>query len=140
MPQLEKNLSASATLTWWLNAGVAVGAVLMATGGVIALVRPIMLVSRQAQITSAVKIYAGYFAVRNLAIALLIIIAMLLQARQILATLLLVAAFIQVLDAVMDCIEGRWVLVPGVLILSLIFFAASARLSGYPFWRIQAWK
>lgn len=151
MPRLGKNLNPrranvgplrgeSVTLPWWLSAGVALGAVLMATGGVIALLRPIMLVSPHDQITSAVKTYAGYFAVRNLAIALLILIAMFSQARQVLATLLLVAAFIQVLDVVMDCVEGRWVLVPGVLILSLVFFAASARLSGYPIWRIQAWK
>jgi hypothetical protein len=123
-----------------LSAAVALGAILMATGGVIALVRPAMLLSPQDQITGAVTIYAGYFGVRNLAIALLILIAMLLQARQILATLLLVAACIQLLDVVMDCVEGRWVLVQGVLIFSLVFFAASARLSGHPFWSIQAWK
>jgi hypothetical protein len=30
--------------------------------------------------------------------------------------------------------------VPGVLIFGLLFFFASARLSGHPFWRKEAWS
>jgi uncharacterized membrane protein len=54
--------------------------------------------------------------------------------------LILLTAFIQLLDAAVDCMEGRWIIVPGVLIFGLLFFFASARLSGHPFWRKEAWS
>jgi hypothetical protein len=47
---------------------------------------------------------------------------------------------IQLLDIGMDFAEGRWAVVPGVVILGALFFAASARISGYPFWKAEAWK
>jgi hypothetical protein len=50
----------------------------------------------------------------------------------------LLTAFVQLLDAAVDCMEGRWVIVPGVLIFGLLCLVASARLAGHPFWRKQA--
>ena len=98
------------------------------------------LVSPHDEINGAVHIYAGYLASRNLGLAILLLAAMSLRARGTLNTLMLLTAFIQVLDAGIDCVEGRWAVVPGVVVLGLLFFAGSAWLSGYPFWRIEAWR
>jgi hypothetical protein len=99
-----------------------------------------MLVSSHDEINAAVHIYAGYLFSRNAALAVLLVVSMIVRARGILNTLVLLTAFIQLLDAAVDCMEGRWTIVPGVLIFGLLFFFASARLSGYPFWRKEAWS
>jgi hypothetical protein len=132
--------TASAALPWWLQIIVLLGAFLMATGALIALLNPAMLVSPGAEINAAVHIYAGYLFSRNAALAILLVVSMILRARGILNTLVLLTALIQLLDAVVDCMEGRWIIVPGVLIFSMLFFFASARLSRHPFWRKEAWS
>jgi hypothetical protein len=126
--------------SWWVNAIVVLGAVLLGAGAVIALMHPIMLVSPHDQINEAVRIYAGYFAARNLGLAILLLVTLALRARKMLGSLMLLTAFIQVVDAAIDCFEGRWAVVPGVIVLGIIFFAGAARLSGYGFWRIEAWR
>jgi hypothetical protein len=132
--------SSNATLPWWLCTIIIIGAFLMATGAVIALVHPEMLVSPHAEINGAVETFAHYFAVRNLTLALMLLAALVLGARGMLNSLVLLSAFIQALDMGMDCVEHRWTIVPGVAVLALLFFLVSVRLSGYPFWRIEAWK
>jgi len=112
----------------------------MATGAFIALLHPVLLVSPHDEINGAVHIYAGYLASRNLGLAIMLLVAMSLRGRGMLNTLILLTAFIQVLDAGIDCVEGRWAIVPGVVVFGLLFFAGSAWLSGYPFWRMEAWR
>jgi len=99
-----------------------------------------MLVSPHDEINAAVHIYAGYLFSRNAALAILLVASMLFRSRGTLNTLILLTAFIQFLDAAVDCMEGRWIIVPGVLIFGLLFFVASARLSGRPFRRKEAWS
>lgn len=65
---------------------------------------------------------------------------MLFRSKGPLNTLILLTAFIQLLDAIVDCMEGRWVIVPGAAVLGLLFLLASARLSGHPFWQKEAWS
>jgi hypothetical protein len=36
--------------------------------------------------------------------------------------------------------EGRWTLVPGVLVFAMAYFFGAARLSGRPWWSIAAWR
>jgi hypothetical protein len=115
-------------------------AVLLAAGAGIALVNPSMLVSPHDAINEAVRIYAGYFAARNLALAILLLLLLALRARVALSSLMMVAGLIQFLDAVIDGTEGRWVIVPGVVVLGIIFLIGSARISGHPFWKIEAWR
>ena len=134
------SLSGGAPLPWWLRTIIVLGALLIAMGAIIALVRPVMLVSPHDEIDGAVHIYAGYFASRNLGLAVMLLAAMTLRARSALNTLMLLTALIQVLDAGIDCFEGRWLIVPGVAVLGLMFFAGSTWLSGHPFWRVAAWK
>lgn len=119
---------------------IVLGALLMAMCAIIALLRPVMLVSPRDEINGAVHIYAGHLASRNLGLAVMLLAAMRRRARSALNTLMLLTALIQVLDAGTDCFEGRWLIVPGVAVLGLLFFAgsASAWLSGHPFRRVAA--
>jgi hypothetical protein len=123
---------------WWPRAIAVLGALLLAAGALIALFRPVMLVSAHDEINGAVHIYAGYFASRNLALTIMLIAVLRLGAKGMLRNLLLLVAFIQLLDAAMDVIEGRWPVAIGVVVLAVLFFMASGSLSGLPFWKIHA--
>jgi hypothetical protein len=129
---------ATTAFPWWLQTIVLFGALLMGAGALIALVNPAMLVSSHDEINAAVHVYAGYLFARNAALAILLVASMIFRAKGTLNTLILLTAFVQLLDAAVDCMEGRWVIVPGVLIFGLLFLLASARLSGQPFWRQKA--
>lgn len=124
----------------WVRAVVIVGAFLMAAGAIIALVNPAMLVSPRDAINGAVRIYAGYLTARNLTIAIMLLVALVFRARGMLNSLMLLTGFIQWVDAIVDCFEGRWAVVPGVVLIGALFLLASARVSGSPFWRSGAWK
>ncbi len=124
----------------WLSASVIVGALLMAGGGVIALVHPAMLVSADAEINPAARVYAGYLVSRNLVLAAMLLLMLAMRARGVLSSLMVLTAFIQLLDAGMDLLEGRWTLVPGVLLYATVFFIGAARLSGQPFWNAAVWR
>lgn len=78
------------------------------------------------------QIYAGYLASRNLTIAAFLIVALIIGARQMLSSLLLLTAFIQLMDAGIDGIEGRWAIAPGVLVLGILFLLTGRRISGFP--------
>jgi hypothetical protein len=131
---------ANLSLPWWLSTSVILGALLMAAGGMIALIRPAMLVSPDAEINAAARVYAGYLVSRNLALAAMLLAMLGMRARRTLSSLMVLTAFVQLLDAGMDCMEGRWVLVPGVLVFAIVFFLGAARLSGQPFWKVAAWR
>jgi hypothetical protein len=133
-------LESNAALPWWVSISVILGALLMAAGGIIALLRPAMLVSPGAEINSATQVYAGYLVSRNLALAAMILVMLALRVRSLLRSLMVLTAFIQLLDAGMDCMEGRWALVPGVLVFAAVFFLGAARLSGHPLWKRGAWQ
>jgi hypothetical protein len=117
---------------------VILGALLLATGAVLALVHPAMLVSPHDEINGAVHIYAGYLASRNLALAIMLVALLSLSAKHALSNMMVLVALVQLLDAGIDCAEGRWILVPGVVLLGLLFFIGAVRLTGYPFWRSQS--
>jgi hypothetical protein len=129
-----------ASLPGWVVASVIAGALLMGAGAAIALVRPAMLVAPKAEITDAVRVYAGYLVSRNLALALMLIAMLAIRARRVLSGLMLLTAFIQFIDAGMDVLEGRWAIVPGVLIFAIVFFLGAARLNGQPLRKIASWR
>lgn len=130
----------NASFPWWLSASVILGALLMASGALIALVNPAMLVSAGAEINVAARVYAGYLVSRNLALAAMLLVMLGLRARGPLGSLMLLTACIQLLDAGMDCFEGRWTVVPGVLVFAIVFFIGAARISGRPFWKLATWR
>jgi hypothetical protein len=131
---------ANLSLRWWLSTSVILGALLMAAGGMIALIRPAMMVSPDAEINAAARVYAGYLVSRNLALAAMLLAMLGMRARRTLSSLMVLVAFVQLLDAGMDCMEGRWALIPGVLVFAIVFFLGAARLSGQPFWKFAAWR
>lgn len=136
MPMQQSDFSA---IPLWPRLVVMLGIVLLAAGAVIAVVHPVLLVAPNDQINEATHVFAGYLASRNMALALLLLIAILLRARKTLNILILLAAAIQVLDIGMDIFERRWTVVPAVVILGVLFLAASARIAGHPFWKAEAW-
>lgn len=117
-----------------------IGATLMAAGGIIALVNPAMLVSSGAQINGATRVYAGYLVSRNLVLALMLLFTLAIRARHALGHLMLLTACIQLLDAGLDILGGRFALVPGVLVYAIAFFIGAAKLSGHAFWSVAAWR
>jgi hypothetical protein len=112
----------------------------MAAGAVIALIHPAMLISAGAEINAAARVYAGYLVSRNLALAAMLLGMLAVRARGVLGSLMLLTACMQLLDAGMDCLEGRWALVPGVLVFAIVFLIGAARLSGQAFWKPAAWR
>ena len=129
-----------APIPWWIRIVVALGAVLNAIGAIVALVAPQMLVSPQDEINGAVHIYAGSLASRNIVLAIALLLLLALGFRRALANLMLLVGFIQLVDVIMDCVERRWMVAPGVLVLGVLFLVGAAQLSGYPFWKAKAWK
>jgi hypothetical protein len=63
-----------------------------------------------------------------------------LRARRALASMMVLVGVIQILDVIMDCIEGRWAIVPGVLVLGILYLLGAARVAGAPFWRRESWS
>jgi hypothetical protein len=127
-------------IPWWVGLIVILGAAMTAMGAVIALVHPAMLVSAHDEINGAVHIYAGYLAARNLALAFMLLALLILGARRALGNLMVLVGLIQLLDTCMDVVEGRWAVVPGVLVFGIVFLVGAVRLSGGAFWRPEAWK
>lgn len=130
---------ASERVAGWVQLIVIVGALLSAAGAIIALVHPAMLAGSQAEINSATRVFAGYFAARNLALACALLALFGLGARRALGQLLALVGAIQLIDTVMDCVESRWSVAPGVLVLGLLFLLAATKLCGHSLWNRQAW-
>jgi hypothetical protein len=129
----------TAPIALWVRIVAVFGALLLATGAVLALVNPVMLVSPHDEINGAVHIYAGYLASRNLALAMMLVALLSLGAKRALSNMMVLVALVQLLDVCMDCHEGRWTLVPGVLIFGLLFLIGAASLSAHPLWRSSFW-
>jgi hypothetical protein len=125
-------------MSWpgWLYTCVIIGALLMALGGVIALLNPGMLLVPGEQITNGVKVYAGYLVSRNIALSVMLFAMLALRARRMLCGLMLLTALIQALDALLDIRDGRYILVPGVTVFSLVFLFGSWWLAGKGSWKI----
>jgi hypothetical protein len=128
------------SIPWWIRIAVVLGALLMAMGAGIALLRPAMLVAPGAEINEAARIYAGYVISRNFAIAILLIALLFAGAKRSLGHAMVLVAFIQVFDAAIDCGEGRWAVAPGVFVFGVVYLLAANRLLPHPFWKSAAWR
>ena len=124
----------------WLRGVILLGIILLGMGAAISLLKPAMLVSPNAEITAAVRVYAGYTFSRDLALALMLLLALILRARSTLNGLMLLTGLVQLLDVIPDSLEHRYSIVPGILVIAVLFFLGAARLSGAPFWKLQAWR
>jgi hypothetical protein len=124
----------------WANVVVVIYAILMAAGGMIAMVKPALLLAPQAQINDAVRIYAGYLTARNLTLAVMMLVLLVVGARRALGNLVAVVGFIQIMDFGVDCAEARWTVAPGVLVLGILLLVTASRISGSAFWHRAAWN
>jgi hypothetical protein len=125
MQQATAGNPGEARMPGWVTAAVVIGALLMIAGALIAVLRPALLLSPQDEVTGAVRVYAGYLFSRNLALGVALIVALRLRTWGALQGLMVLYASIQGLDAVMDAFEGRWAIVPVVVVLG-VWFAAGA--------------
>ena len=124
----------------WVNVVVILCAVLMGAGALIAFLKPGMLVDPHAEINEAVRTYAGYLTARNLTLAVMLPILLVAGARRALGNLVAVVGLIQIFDFAVDCVEARWSVAPGVLVLGILLLLAAGRLTGAPFWQRRAWN
>ena len=125
--------SAVFDVSLWVKGVALIGALLLGAGAAIAYANPGMLLSPHAQIGEGVRIYAGYLVSRNAALALGLLGAVLFRLRTLLGTMLLLVGSVQIFDACIDAVEGRWMLVPGIAVLGVLFLLAAARAK--PFFR-----
>jgi hypothetical protein len=140
VPTTSSLLREKPAISWFPKVVAELGTLLLITGALIALFHPVMLVSPHDEINGAVHIYADYLASRNLAMAIMLLAALGLAAKRLLNNLMLLVSLVQFLDALIDVVEGRLPVAIGVMILAVLFSAASASLSGYPFWQMRAWN
>jgi hypothetical protein len=111
----------------WVNGIALIGSVLLAAGAGIAYARPGMLLSPHEPVSEGVRIYAGYLISRNAALALALLAAVLFRVRTLLGSMLLLVGCVQVFDACIDMVEGRWALIPGIAVLGLLFLLGAAK-------------
>lgn len=114
---------------WWLTAIIILGAVLIATGAVMAIF------ATGEHLNTVGHNYADYFITRNLALAVMLLVMLTLRARHVLAALMTLTALIQVLDAITATATSRLGLVPIDLLFAAAFLLGAARLSGLQPWR-----
>jgi hypothetical protein len=112
----------------WVTAVVILGALLMVVGELLAVLRPAQLLAPGEVVTGAVRVYAGYLFSRNLALGVLLVVMLRLRARGALRGLMVLYASVQFLDAIMDAVEGRWAILPVVVVLGVLFAVGTARL------------
>jgi hypothetical protein len=113
----------------WVAVIAGLGIVLLATGAVIALVQPSLLLAPDDQLTHGVRVYSDYLFSRNLAVAVVLAAALAGRARPVLAALMALTALIQLLDIVLDAVTARWVLIPGLLVFAAAFTLGARRLA-----------
>ena len=138
MPLQTISVNSIPLIPLWTRLIAVLGALLSLAGGIISLANPAMLTGPHEAINNAVHVYAGYTAARDLAVATLLLLLVLLSARRALGQLMFLVALIQFIDTAIDCAETRWTIAPGVFILGILFLFAANKLIG-PFWKRQAW-
>jgi hypothetical protein len=127
-------------IPWWVSGIVWIGILLTATGAILALVHPETLVGSDAPMNQAAYVYAGYLVSRDLALAILLLVMLLLKARRVLAGLMALTILTQVIDAIVDLTTGRISLVPPILLLAIAFLIGLMRITGPTFWAASKWQ
>jgi hypothetical protein len=122
----------------WLKIVVTGSALLLGAGGILALFYPALMVGPQAVIDGATRIYAGYMASRNLALAVMLLALLGLGARRALGQTMILVALIQAFDLCIDCFEARWTIVPGVFVFGMVALIAGYNLIGSSVFRRRA--
>jgi hypothetical protein len=123
----------------WVSIVVILGALLTAAGAVISKVDPTLL-TNGSPMTDAARIYADYMFARNLPLAVLLLFLLAVRARRMLAGFMVLTALIQLVDVINDLVRGAFVLVPGLLVLAIVFLIGAWQLFGQAVWHVDAWR
>ena len=123
----------------WVSIVVILGVILLGSGAAISKVAPTML-TNGAPMSGAARVYADYFFARNLSLAIMLVLLLALRTRRLLAGVMVLIALIQLLDILNDVMRGEFLLVPGLLVLAVVFFAGASRLFGQAAWCVNAWR
>lgn len=84
------------------------------------------------QLTTGTQVFAAYTGARELAIAALLIILLIMRSTRALPALMLVTALANAVDGVHGLITQRWAQVPGAFAFAIIFLAAAIWLFNQP--------
>lgn len=123
----------------WVSIVVILGALLTATGAVISKVDPTLL-TNGSPMTEAARVYADYLFARSLPLAVILVFLLMLNARRILAGIMVLTAFIQLVDVINDLARGAFMLAPGLLLFAIVFLIGAWRLFGQAVWHVDAWR
>jgi hypothetical protein len=127
-------------ISWWVTTIVILGALLTLSGGLIAMLRPEMLIGSGQHMNEAAYVYAGYLISRGLALGLMLLVMLALQSRRALVTLMVLTVLNQLIDVVVDTATGRVFLLPILLIFAIAFLIAATQISGQPLWKSASWR
>ena len=123
----------------WVSIVVILGALLTLTGAIISKVDPTLL-TNGSPVTETAQVYADYMFARNLALAVMLLLFLVIKARRMLAGLMILIALIQIVDGADDLARGAFLLVPGLLIFAVVFLLGAWRLFGQAIWHVNAWR
>jgi hypothetical protein len=121
----------------WVSIVVVLGALLTLSGAVTSKLAPTLLTNGGA-VTEAMRVYADYTFARDLALALMLVLLLALRARRMLAGIMVLLVVVQLVDVFDDLTRGAYVLVPGVLVLAIVFLVGAWTLFGQAVWNVDA--
>lgn len=128
-----------AHIPWWVSIIVILGALLIVTGAVISKVAPTMLTDGSLM-TSAARVYADYLFARNLPIAGMLLLFLVMKNRRMLAAFMVLTALIQIVDITNDLTRGDFLIVPGLLVFAIVFLFGASQLFRRAIWHRDAWR
>jgi hypothetical protein len=123
----------------WVTIVVILGALLTATGAVISKVDPTLL-TNGSPMTDAARVYADYMFARNLSLAVMLLLLLVLRAPRMLAGFMVLITLIQLVDVLDDLARGAFLLVPGLLLFAAVFLVGASWLFGQAVWHVDAWR
>jgi hypothetical protein len=123
----------------WISIVVILGALLSITGAVISKVNPTLL-TNGSTVTEAVRVYADYTFARDLALAVMLLLFLGIRARRMLAGIMILVAFVQLIDIANDLARGDWLLIPGLLVFAIVFLLGAWRLLGREVLDAKNWR
>lgn len=121
----------------WLYVVVVIGALGVLSLAYAALFSPATLLASGQQMTAAVRVWARYAAVYNLALGAALLVPLAIRAWRVLAGTLIQAAFAEALLGIVGIVDHRWEQIAADIVLIVAFLLCARRLHRAP-WATQA--
>lgn len=124
----------------WVSIVVTLGALLTLSSAVISKIDPSLLTNGN-PMTDSARIYADYMFARDLALAAMLLLLLVVRARRMLAGFMILTVLIQLVDIIDDLFRGTFLpLLPVVFVFAIVFLLAAGRLFGRAIWHVDAWR